>query len=67
MKFSTSDKTGNRPEVPLYHRPMDYLEHCEYTHVIVEVPMSLILLLFESCQFTDRKKFQHRVEKKRNC
>ena len=67
MDFSSSDKTGNRPEVTLYHRSIDYLDYCEYTHVIVGVPMSLILLLFESSQFTDRKKVEHRVERKRNC
>ena len=52
MKFLTSDKAGNGPEVTLCHRSIDHLEHCDQTHAIVGVPMSLILLLFESCQFT---------------
>ena len=41
MKFSTSDKTGNRLEVTLFHHSIIYLEHCEHTHVIVGFPMSL--------------------------
>ena len=67
MKILTSDKTGNRPEVTSCNRLMDYLENSEYTHVIIGVLMRLISLLFWSCQFTDIKKFEHRVEKKRNC
>ena len=63
MKNSTSGKTASRPEVTLCHRSIDYFEHCVYTHVIVWVPIRLISLLFRSYQFTDRKKFEHRVEK----
>jgi len=39
------------------------LEHWEFTHVIVWVPLRFISLLFWSCQFTDRKKFEHLVKK----
>ena len=47
------DSQDSRAESYCCNRSIGYLEHCEYTHFIVGIPMRLILLWFWFCQIAN--------------
>ena len=63
IKFSTSDETGNRPEVTECDWSVGCLDQWAYTHIILKFFVRVISLLLWSCQLTGKKKFEHWLKK----